>query len=727
VAQLTVLLLVGLALIVPAGARAAEQAPAQVSVQIATLTPLSPGPKDTLRITGRVLEHSGASLTKVQISLHLGNAIASRTELHGLRAQPVAQLLASPQQDVGDGKLSPGHSLAFTLTVKISDLDLPGAGVYPMQVTAIGTEEGASRPRDLDAASTFLPYILSTEGQPATPLAWLVPLTADPSLLADGSFAAAATTSENAGRRAAAITAAVAPGGRLRRLLDALGSARAATATVDPAVVQALAITANGRYTVAGGATVPPTKPVSRPASADAAIWLRDLRAADAVSLIGLPYADADVEALLHAGATNLLSDANQRAQEVLPLGLVRAADRLTSTLAVPPGGAVDTAGVRYYQSVAKAEGLVLRADSVAATGDNPSASAAVPGVGPRLLLADDVLTRLTTTGPGTSPRLAEQEIIAELAEAHLEDRVAATPTGNGDAPTQSRPLLIAPASGWSPSAAWLSRLLTDTGRLSWLHQVPVSALLSTPAEPRAGLTYPDSARAAELPASSVGASVQASDAAGQLFPPSKAGSASSSQGIIQPIRDAALEAVSSRWRGRTDQAAAFQQSAQATLQGLQQQVRVVASPQVTLTSRSGRVPVTLENNLDSAVDVSLVLTSLDKSRVSSDTVVRRTVRAGQKVQVEVEVKAASAGTFPVRLALFTPQGLPLGVPAQVLVRSTTYGVVATVFTIVALAVLGLAVLIRAIRGLVRRSRRRRQPAGGPSREQQGEQPMRSR
>ena len=99
-------------------------------------------------------------------------------------------------------------------------------------------------------------------------------------------------------------------------------------------------------------------------------------------------------------------------------------------------------------------------------------------------------------------------------------------------------------------------------------------------------------------------------------------------------------------------------------------------------------------------MDVSLVLTSLDRSRVTSDTVVKRTVRAGQKVQVEVEVKAASAGTFPVRLALFTPDGQPLGAPAQVLVRSTKYGVVATIFTIVALSVLGLAVLIRAIRGV---------------------------
>jgi hypothetical protein len=127
---------------------------------------------------------------------------------------------------------------------------------------------------------------------------------------------------------------------------------------------------------------------------------------------------------------------------------------------------------------------------------------------------------------------------------------------------------------------------------------------------------------------------------------------------------------------------------------------------------------VTLENDLGAAVDVSLVLSSLDRSRVSSDTVVTRNVRAGQKVQVEVEVKAASAGTFPVRLTLYTADGRPLGTPVQVLVRSTRYGVVATIFTIVALSLLGLAVLFRAIRGLIRRSRRPPQapprPASNP-------------
>ena len=56
--------------------------------------------------------------------------------------------------------------------------------------------------------------------------------------------------------------------------------------------------------------------------------------------------------------------------------------------------------------------------------------------------------------------------------------------------------------------------------------------------------------------------------------------------------------AVSSHWRGTPAQGEVFINSAEQTYSALQQQVRVVASPQVTLTSKSGRVPVTLENNL---------------------------------------------------------------------------------------------------------------------------------
>jgi hypothetical protein len=142
----------------------------------------------------------------------------------------------------------------------------------------------------------------------------------------------------------------------------------------------------------------------------------------------------------------------------------------------------------------------------------------------------------------------------------------------------------------------------------------------------------------------------------------------------------------------------------------------VVASREITLTSRNGRLPVTLENNLPQPVSVILQLTSLDRSRVRSDTSVSRLIQPGQKMQVELTVRARSAGTFPVRLTLQTPTGRPIGPPEQVLVRSTATGVVAIGITVAALAVLFLAVLLRGVRVVLRRGRGPKPPpAGGGS------------
>ena len=144
----------------------------------------------------------------------------------------------------------------------------------------------------------------------------------------------------------------------------------------------------------------------------------------------------------------------------MLTAGLGSARSRLTPSIVVPPGGYVDTQAAAYYQRTG-AQGLVLASNAVPATGDNPSASASAPGVTSRLLLSDQVLTKLVTDGPRSSPRLAEQDIVAELAESHLEDRVAAEPSTSGtptaNATPVARPLLIAPPDNWSPSTAWLS------------------------------------------------------------------------------------------------------------------------------------------------------------------------------------------------------------------------------------------------------------------------------
>ena len=108
-------------------------------------------------------------------------------------------------------------------------------------------------------------------------------------------------------------------------------------------------------------------------------------------------------------------------------------------------------------------------------------------------------------------------------------------------------------------------------------------------------MTYSDSARDAEIPATTATASAEVVTSAGRLFPattPADITSQPQTPGsLLTPIRDTALSAVSSRWRSQSQQADLFQASSATALATLRSGVRVVASAQVTLTSRTGKVP----------------------------------------------------------------------------------------------------------------------------------------
>jgi hypothetical protein len=154
----------------------------------------------------------------------------------------------------------------------------------------------------------------------------------------------------------------------------------------------------------------------------------------------------------------------------------------------------------------------------------------------------------------------------------------------------------------------------------------------------------------------------------------------------------------------RTDPAGADMLSAgvAGAVRTLRDGIRVVASRSVSLTSKHGKVPVTLENNTTFTTTVILSLASTDHSRLRSATKVTLTVPPLQKEQVEVDVNAEGAGTFPVDIQILTPLGRPLsaGPPVRVLVKSTVFGVIAVAITGGSLTVLVSAVAVRLVRRL---------------------------
>jgi len=85
-------------------------------------------------------------------------------------------------------------------------------------------------------------------------------------------------------------------------------------------------------------------------------------------------------------------------------------------------------------------------------------------------------------------------------------------------------------------------------------------------------------------------------------------------------------------------------------------------------------------------------------------------VEAGRRVSVEVPAQAAANGRLDLEVRLLTPSGAAYGDPVTFPVRVTGFGQVARVVVGAALALLGLAVLVRIGRALRRGGRRLGEP-----------------
>jgi hypothetical protein len=102
-------------------------------------------------------------------------------------------------------------------------------------------------------------------------------------------------------------------------------------------------------------------------------------------------------------------------------------------------------------------------------------------------------------------------------------------------------------------------------------------------------------------------------------------------------------------------------------------QVRVATTGTFTLPGDTGRIPVTVANDLDEDVTVGIRLESDQPARLQAPAIAAFEVPAGRKVSLEVEAKVVGSGTLPVRIQLTTPAGRRYGDPVTVQVRTTAY------------------------------------------------------
>ncbi|MGF7238954.1 MAG: DUF6049 family protein [Frankia sp.] len=682
--------------------------------------------------------------TNIVVRLGLGDPVDTRGEFTDLRTHPADPINTTA---IAKAQLAPspaGGQEQFTFpAISLPSLLPPSKfQVYPVSVTVSGTLAGTSG--TLARTVAFLVWAPTGTVSTKTGVALVLPLADTPHLAASGT-----SLLDNA------LAAEIAPGGRLATLLKQVapshGVAPAVSLAVDPETARAIALMAAGPYRVAqGGHTV------VHPRDPNAVAFLGNLKtfAAAKGSVLALPYGDPDVVALTRARQYYQIVAAILRGSEVLGEAM-GGTIRPTGTVALPPDGLSDEATLDILRRAVPGNGGVRTVllsgralpPAPTETATPPAAVTVEAGKGTlRAVVADGDLAAVAAGGENRPAIEARQDYFAETAMITREE------------PSARDQLIVLPRR-WNPSPAQLQTVFSDL-TTRWSAAVPLRRVTDAegPASDRSALTYPATARAAELAPSALASTAELrnqvvalhavlcpatgtaasggsaasptpsserpsttttrGDGSGTAtagtpshpatatptappVPITAAGQLScSKKGSIASMMDALVASESAFFRGNPAGATALRQQVSSELDGLRDGIRLVASQKVTLTSRKGRVPVTLENDLSQAVSVQLALSTPDKARLGSASVVLRTIGPKQKVQVDIQVHAESAGSFPVYISLLTPEGdsFKPGPPSLVLVRSTAYGIIATAITVCALGVLALAVVVRSVR-----------------------------
>jgi len=542
-------------------------------------------------------------------------------------------------------------------------LAVPGVGVYPLEVELRNSQEqGLAR-----FVSDLVAVGAGPGGQPVAltnklGVAWVWPLAASPGLNPDGSIKA--TTA-----------AALDPAGTVGRQVAALAANPGVPVTLAPSP-----------ETLDSWSTLARTDP----GAAQGAATLRAAQQGGQDEVIGGPYVPIDVPSLLHAGlGTTVDAEAAQGQTSIDRFFGVHVDER--TMLAVP----ADTESVDRLRSHGVDQVVVASTAAGAGRSHLTSTSpfslepaANLTATGPLAAVADDVPLASTLSAPGV-PALRAQRLLAGLALTALE------------APGVARADVVVNPDGFDGAAALVDAVLTGMANNPWLAPTTLANVFST-VPPAAGgdvrtlAVYnppppPVTARAynaTQIRLLSFGSLVGPNDPRllrGERF---------------------LLSSVSSSWADAGGSAAARAQLAavNAGIAEFLAGIQIPAPGTITLTARSGAVPITFRNDTGEPIRVRVALSShkLDFPSGSAQTVSLPT----RSTTIRFEVRSRTSGTFPLLMSVRSADGSLLIAEGRFKVRSTVVSSVG-----LALAI-GAGVFLVGWWALhILRRRRRRRPA----------------
>lgn len=672
---------------------AIERDPLQV--RITRLTPGVLPERGAVRVRGTIRNTSDQTWTSINV--HPFVSAGAITDVGALdeavRSDPrleVGERILSSLDAVGD--LSPGDEVDFRLRIPRGVLPDAGEGVYWFGVHALGTDD---RGRDSVAdgrARTFLPLVRPEGRSVRTALVASLrhPITHTPA----GALAQPGRWED-----------ALAPGGRLRRTLDLAEDAGSAPLTwlVDPAVVRAVSALAVGNpprrldspADRADGGT-PTGSPSPAPADRQppepdplgideveqhgtddsaagrlAAGWLQDLPDLLGGSEIrGLPYGDLDSGAALEHDP-ELHDDARALTREALQrLGLSG-----RGVVAAPRGRLTPT-------TLARADSL----DSLLVTEEMLPEELRPAGrvrVGGREVTVTSSAPR--EGGPGPNPRFApislRQRVLAEAALRLLSDHPS--------------PLVVSLPAGWGPEGA--DQFFRQLDALGWLDLVPLAEAEGGPA-PRVEPDQLLDAGPSDLSAEHFREARELIDSGASLEL-----LLSGNDTVGREVTTQALSTLS--WWDAADPDGALRNARAASYQVHRTlgEVEIEELPYVTLSSETGRFPVTVVNGLDHRVTVQLQART--DGEVTVDTPDSVEIGPGGTASVLVSAHTERLGAHNVEFRVTDSAGNPVSDSVEVPIRSAQVsGIIWVVIGVGAVLLVGTAT-VRVVRRVRRRTR----------------------
>ena len=705
-----------------AAAAAAEEVTRPVRVVVDRLDPRTVTPGATIELGVTLVNDGTTTYRDLSMRLQRGDVLRTRAGLDAEldTAQTDGAAAAAPWRRL-DFDLAPGESRQFTYSTTTDELQLTEDGVYPVLVNVNGQGTEGAQERVGELATQLVSQV--TEPARQTTVAWLWPITDRPHRDPAGAF-----VDDD-------LAASVAEGGRLDRALDVLDRLPRpspeqpdrrtvpVTLAVDPALLEELAVMAAGPYRVGD---------TDGTGTTDAARLLERLRAAAATSVVALPYADVDADALVAAGGSAVVTRALPGTDEgtARQPGVPGSTDAATGSagaaivrdvlgveprtdVAWPVDGAVRTDTLQVLRA-GGARTVVLAQDSLAAGARavGTEGGAAVPAStlptadGPvTALVADQRLADLVTDAtPGSDTgRLTEQSFLAELGVLTTQPADAAST------------LLVVPPRQVDPDPETVAQMMSDTVGERWLSAVPVADLAGAGAEEDtttpgpAGELVPEAGTDTPLPADGVGAIVRTARDRDDFV------EAVSAPADVVAGYDAALaRAAASGWRQDLTAFGDGVVRLRDLIDALRRQVALVAPVDGTysLASQDAPLVLTVRNDLPFPVTVRLELRARGNVQLTTEDVTA-TLEPDSRRQLEVPTRVQQSGGFAVTAQLKTPGGQPLGDEVRMQVRSTAYGPITLGLTIGAAGLLGLLFLRRAVLFVL--ARRRGDATGQPS------------